>query len=60
MKRFYFIRSSEKRLVKITEENKRWSRSQTFEEDIKFPEIKDDPGSLYNQSFYQTLGISPK
>ena len=63
MKRFYYIRSSEKRLVRITDEKKRWAKSQKFEEDVKFgggPAGDDDPDHRAEDKFYNTMGALPK
>jgi len=36
IKRLYFIRSSEKILVRPTVEEKRWAKRAKFEEDVRF------------------------
>ena len=38
MKRFYYVRSSEKRLIAVTDEKKRWAKREKFEEDVRFGE----------------------
>ena len=63
MKRFYYIRSTERRLVRITDPEKRWAKSQKFEEDVKFgagAAGDDDPDHQCDDKFYNTMGALPK
>ena len=63
MKRFYYIRSTERRLVRITDPEKRWAKSQKFEEDVKFgagPAGDDDDDHVGDGNFYATMGALPK
>ena len=50
-------------MVRITDPEKRWAKSQKFEEDVKFgagAAGDDDPDHQCDDKFYNTMGALPK